>query len=286
MKKALKYVGIGVLIILIGVAIFAIITIRSGGQRLATTYSLDYDPADTQADSASVAHGHYLALTHACMDCHTSDLSGQVLADAPPFRAVASNLTSGKGGIGSKYTDADWLRAIRHGVRPDGHGLFIMPSAQFYFLSDEEVGDLVAYLGSIDPVDHELPGTEFRLLGKFIAGMSEESLLEPGMMLDKPRVPMPEQGPTAEWGEYRASTICTVCHGTDLSGGQPPDPSSPPAPDLRVAASWELDAFKTALRTGRTPAGRQLDGDFMPIGAFKHMTDTELEALHAYLQTL
>lgn len=286
MKKVLKTVGIGLLVLIVGIAIFAFVTIGSGGDRLTTMYDLDYDPADVSADSASLAHGEYIARTHGCTYCHGSDLSGKILADAPPFRMTASNLTSGAGGIGSTYTDADWLRAIRHGVRPDGSGLFIMPSSQYYYLSDEEAGDLVAFLKSIEPVDNEIPATEFKPLGKFIAGMDENFRLEPDMMLDAPRIPMPEPGPTAEWGRYRASTICTTCHGVDLTGGQPPNPDSPPAPDLRVAASWDLDGFKTAMRTGETPDGRQLDEEFMPFTAFRYMTDEEIEGIHAHLQTL
>lgn len=286
MKKALKYVGVGLLVLVAGIAIFAFLTIGSGGDRLAAAYALDYDPADATSDSASIAHGEYIALTHGCTDCHTSDYSGQVMADVPPFRMVASNLTPGAGGIGSAYTDADWLRAIRHGVAPDGRGLFVMPSSQYYYLSDEEAGDLVSFLKTLEPVDNELPPTEFKPLGKFIAGMDENFRLEPDMMMDMPRVPMPEPGPTAEWGRYRTSTICTVCHGGDLSGGQPPNPDSPPAPDLRVAAAWNLDGFKTAMRTGETPDGRQLNEKFMPYVAFRYMTDEELESIHMYLRTL
>lgn len=287
MKKALKYVGIGLLVLVVGIAIFAFVKINSGGDRLSKAYALDYDPADTTGDSASVARGEYIALTHACADCHTPNLSGQVMADAPPFRMVASNLTSGAGGIGSTYTDADWLRSIRHGVGPDGRGLFVMPSAQYFYLSDEEAGDLVAYLKTLEPVDNELPSTEFKALGKLIAGIDDNFRLEPDMMMDVPRVPMPaERGPTAEWGRYRTSTICTICHGTGLTGGQPPDPESPAAPDLRVAASWDLDGFKAAMRTGETPDGRQLDAYFMPWEAFRHMSDHELEAIHAYINTL
>lgn len=286
MKKPLKYIGIGLLVLFVGIAIFAFVTIGSGGDRLATTYSLDYDPADVTDDSASIAHGEYIAMTHGCTDCHTSDFSGQVMADVPPFRMVAPNLTPGEGGVGSTYTDADWLRSIRHGVNPDGRGLFVMPSSQYYYLSDEEAGDLVAFLKTLAPVDNELPAMEFKPLGRFIAGMDENFRLEPDMMMDMPRVPMPaERGPTVEWGRYRTSTICTVCHGADLTGGQPPNPDAPPAPDLRVSASWDLEDFKTTMRTGETPDGRQLDPE-MPYKVFVNMTDQELEAIHAYLRTL
>lgn len=286
MKKALRYIGLGLLVVVVGIAIFAFMTTRSGGDRLSTEYPLDIEPVDVSADSASLARGEYIALTHGCTDCHKADYSGQVMADVPPFRMVSSNLTSGAGGIGSTYTDADWLRAIRHGVAPDGRGLFVMPSSQYYYLSDEETGDLVAFLKTIEPVDNELPPTEFKPLGKFIAGVDENFRLEPEMMMDLPRVPMPEEpGATVEWGRYRTSTICTVCHGGDLTGGQPPNPDAPPAPDLRVSASWDLEAFKSTMRTGETPDGRQLDPE-MPYKIFANMTDEEIEAIHMYLRTL
>ena len=94
-----------------------------------------------------------------------------------------------------------------------------------------------------------------------------------------------EKGATVEWGEYRASVLCQVCHGKGLTGNQPPDPDSPFAPDLRIAQSWGLDAFTRALREGETPS-RQLNGAFMPWPEIGHLDDTEIEALYAYIKTL
>jgi len=187
--------------------------------------------------------------------------------------------------VGPPFSDADWLRAIRHGVGQDGRGLVVMPSEAYYFMSDVEVGALVAYLKQVPAVDHELPRTKFKTLGKFIAGVSDDFKLTPDAMLDSPRIPMPEKGPTVEWGEYRASVLCQVCHGKGLTGNQPPDPDSPFAPDLRIAQSWGLDAFTRALREGETPS-RQLNGAFMPWPEIGHLDDTEIEALYAYIKTL
>ena len=41
---------------------------------------------------------------------------------------AAPNLTRGAGGLGSTFTDTDWVRAIRHGIHRDGTSLLIMPS--------------------------------------------------------------------------------------------------------------------------------------------------------------
>jgi mono/diheme cytochrome c family protein len=90
---------------------------------------------------------------------------------------------------------------------------------------------------------------------------------------------------TLEYGRYRASTLCVACHGQRLEGAQPPDPSSPPAPPLMNAATWTLDQFRTAMRTGQTPT-RQLDDMFMPYTVTAHLTDEEIEALHMYMRSL
>ena len=71
-------------------------------------------------------------------------------------------------------------------------------------------------------------------------------------------------------------------------------PGTPPSfPDARnitpdpVAGigKWTRDNFATALRTGKRPDGTELKS-FMPWKAFARLTDTEVDALWTYLQTL
>ena len=56
------------------------------------------------------------------------------------------------------------------------------------------------------------------------------------------------------------------------------------APDLNVAGAYDLPAFAKLMRTGLPPSGRELK---MMTGvsrkAFSHLTDGEIEDLHAYL---
>ena len=73
-------------------------------------------------------------------------LSGQS-ETVPGFMTLSfPNLTAGAGGVGATNTDEDWVRAIRHGVGHDCRGLAIMPARFFYYLSDEDLGALYAYL--------------------------------------------------------------------------------------------------------------------------------------------
>jgi hypothetical protein len=93
-------------------------------------------------------------------------LSGQ--SDAIPGLITLSfpNLTAGAGGVGATNSNEDWVRAIRHGVGHDGRGLLLMPVRLFYYLSDEDLGALIAYLKSLPPVDNELPMTNLGALGR------------------------------------------------------------------------------------------------------------------------
>ena len=52
----------------------------------------------------------------------------------------------------AKYTDVDWVRAIRHGVNPHGRSLFIMPSEDYNRFTDSDVAAIVAYARSLPAV--------------------------------------------------------------------------------------------------------------------------------------
>src|SRR5690606_32604677 len=97
------------------------------------------------------------------------------------------------GGVGGRYTATDFDRAIRHGLRPDGSPLLIMPSAAFHRLSDRDAADLIAYLQQVPPVDHELPATEVRTPGRLMAAF----LLDPAfeVRLERTRADHPPVGP-------------------------------------------------------------------------------------------
>ncbi len=284
MRNALKWIGLGLggLIVVLFLAGFVMYMV--GGAKLKQTYAVETAALDLPSDSASLARGAHLARTNGCPDCHGERLAGQVFVDAPPFRIVASNLTPGAGGVGAHYTAEDWDRSIRHGVKPDGRPVFIMPSAAFHRLSDEDAAALIAYLQRLPAVDNELPATEIRVPGRIMAA----ALLDPAFEVRTApaRAERPPVGPTAEYGEYLASSICAYCHGDNLQGAQPPNPDSPPAPSLLAAGQWSMDEFATFLRTGTTPGGRTVNPEFMPISFTSQYDSTEVAALHAYLATL
>lgn len=238
------------------------------------------------ADPSLIDRGAHIAATHGCMDCHAARLEGQVLVDAPPFLVVASNLTSGAGGVGSRMDALGWERAIRHGVGVDGRGLAIMPSEMYAHMSDDDVAALIAWLDAQPPVDNELPPTEIRPLGRIIAGMGGLAPTSQLVNHTEPHLDVaPPMAATVEYGAYRARTLCHACHGPNLEGAQPPNPDSPWAPSLHGVKGWTLEQFVTTLRTGQTPA-RQLDSLYMPYNITRELEDVEIEALHLYIKSL
>jgi mono/diheme cytochrome c family protein len=227
-----------------------------------------------------------------CRQCHLENLSGQA-AGAPVIVTLSvPNLTSGAGGVGGTNTDEDWIRAIRHGVGHDGRGLALMPSSVFYYLSDEDLGALIAYLKSLPPVDKELPTTDLGPLGRVMLTLGQlPPEIGPSVLVidhDGPRPAVPEPGVTVEYGKYLAKT-CTLCHGENLNGKTVSE-----GPNVYVALNltrggemqgWTEEQFIATMRTGVTPGGKQLI-DFMPWKYFGQMTDDELKAVWMYLQSL
>jgi mono/diheme cytochrome c family protein len=292
MRKVLKWIGIvlGGLVGLILLAVVAVFVLS--GLRINKTYDIEIGTVSIPTDTASIESGQHMATIRGCIDCHGENLGGEAFIEEPPLaRLYATNLTSGKGGIGSTYTDADWERAIRHGVGPDGKPLLFMPAQEFYYLSDADLGEIIAYVKSVPPADNELPANTVGLLGRVLLLSGQIELL-PVEVIDHtgPRPSAPEPGVTVEYGEYLA-VGCIGCHGQDFSGGPiagaPPD--WPPPPNLTPGgelAGWSEEDFITAMRTGVTPIGRQLRNEYMPWELIGQMTDDELKSVWLYLQSL
>ena len=112
-------------------------------------------PADAFQPDA-VARGAYLANAADCVACHTdSEHGGKPFAGgraiATPFGTFYSpNITPNTDtGIG-RWTEAEFLRALRDGVRPDGANYFpVFPYTSFTKIIDSDARAIWAYLSSL-----------------------------------------------------------------------------------------------------------------------------------------
>ncbi len=289
MGRVLKWIGIilGGIVVVLAVAVAVIYFV--GQNKLGTGWAVTPDAVTIPTDAASIARGEHLAHSvSVCVGCHTPNLGGDYLINDPSFAILpAPNLTAGQGGIGGGYTDADWVRAIRHGVAADGRGLLAMPSQWFNYMTDEDLGALVAYLKTVAPVDHELPPRQAAFLPHILVALGQFPLAPELIAKNSPRVDVPV-GPTAEYGEYVSRiAACRDCHGHNLAGGT--DPNAPKGLNLTPGGGFTAyqtaDDFIKVIRTGETPGGRTLS-DEMPWKEYQGMSDDELTALFAYLKSL
>jgi mono/diheme cytochrome c family protein len=203
-----------------------------------------------------------------------------------------ANLTSGQGGIGQTYTDLDWVRTIRHGIKPDGSPILVMPSMDYYNLSDEDLGDMIAYLKTIPPVDNFVESSYPGPLGRFLIVSGQINVISAEIINHtQPHPGAPERAATAEYGRYIASITCVGCHNAAFSGGPIPGtpPDFPPAKNLTPGGdmgTWSEADFVRTLRTGMDPQGDILDPEYMPWPNFIQMTDEDLGALWAFFSYL
>ena len=115
--------------------------------------------ADSAADPAAVKRGAYVFAVADCANCHTDRKNkGAMLAGGPalatPFGTFyGPNITPDPTyGIG-RWSDADFIRALREGYRADGAHLFpAFPYPSFTLMSDADMLDLKAYIFSLPPV--------------------------------------------------------------------------------------------------------------------------------------
>jgi cytochrome c553 len=241
----------------------------------------------------AVARGEHLAVTRGCTDCHAKDLGGKVMMEVPAIgRMAGPNLTHGAGGLPASFSDADFERAIRHGVKPDGRAILFMPTRDFAALSDADTADLIAYAKSRPPVDRTLAPSYIGPVGRALFAFGQLPMLE-ARLIDQHAVHVAriENAATVEFGNYLARA-CTGCHGQHFSGG--PIPGVPPdfpipaniTPDEATGiGAYTKDDFYRVFREGRKRDGSAVK-TFMPWQAMGRFTDTELDALWAYLRTV
>jgi mono/diheme cytochrome c family protein len=228
------------------------------------------------ADAGAIAEGRRLAQLRGCSGgCHGSEIEGSVFMDEPLLaKIVAPNLSAAV----RRYSDAELARIIRRGVRPDGRSVVVMPGAMFSTLSATDLGKILAYLHSVPPPPG--PDREVRLGPLARLGLALGKYQTAAQLVhraDSQASAYPPPGDPAATGAYLARTVCTECHGLDLSGGEK-------APDLRIAAGYSAEAFTRLLRTGKASGDREL-GLMSRVARrrFSHFNDAEIRALRSYL---
>lgn len=99
--------------------------------------------------AVTVAYGAYVAQT--CVSCHGASFVGGRIPGTPPEIKPAANLTAHRDGL-AEWSEADFLRAMRTGRRPDNSEVDgFMPWQVFAKMDDTELRAMWLYLRSLPP---------------------------------------------------------------------------------------------------------------------------------------
>lgn len=278
MKRVFRWTGYGLAALLVLAVVFvAWVGIASS---LMLGRSHEARPERLAAPSAAqLADAGRQARILGCLSCHADGLRGRMMFEAPNVAKVwAPNLTE----LAARASDQQLAQAIRQGIGHDGRPLFIMPSAMYSHLSDQEVAALIAFIRRLPRDGAPTPGIDWGPIGRFALATGGIPTAVARVEEFRRRQPF-DFGAAHAAGRRIALTGCTECHGADLSGGQPtPDTE---APSLIVAGAYDREEFRRLLRTGRPPNGRDLGlmGEIARNDA-RYLTDPEIDQLYDYLQ--
>jgi mono/diheme cytochrome c family protein len=291
MNKLLKWVGgLAALLLIVAIAV-AGTGWWQASRKMERRVDISVAALALPTDAAALERGRYLFNSRGCAECHGAGGGGHKVIDNGSMLVVAPNLTAGAGSPTAAYRVEDWVRAIRHGLKPDGRPLMIMPSEDYNRLTDADTAALIAYAKQLPAVSGEtaviqLPPPVRVLYG---LGMIQDAAakIDHGLA---PATPVPE-GVTVEHGRYVAQ-MCIGCHGENHAGGKVPGgpPDWPAAANLTPGSGSAMgryasaDAFVAMMRSGKRPDGAAIA--VMPFPSLSQMSDVDLRALHAYLLTL
>lgn len=292
MKKWFKRAAAALiaLTLLAGAAVFA--GLQLADSKMQRKVDVAVQPVAQRSDAHSLERGKYLFASRGCVDCHGANGAGKVFVDdGKSLRIKGPNISPGPGSVVSQYQPHDWVRAIRHGVSPGGRPLMIMPSEDYNRFTDDDLAALIAYARSLPPVAGGPAEVMLPLPARVLYGFG--AISDAAGKIDHslpPPQPVPE-GVTLQHGAYVAN-MCIGCHGAQLAGGRIPGgpPDWPAAANLRPGEGTGMAAYADAqslLKLFKT--GKRADGSavkVMPFESLREMSETDVRALHLYLQSL
>jgi mono/diheme cytochrome c family protein len=263
----------------------------------------------TLAADTAIERGEYLLRAAGCLSCHTD-----VKNDGPPLSGGRSlktafgtfyspNITpDAKTGIGT-WTDEEFVRALRHGVRPDGAHYFpVFPYPSYARMTKADMLDLKAYLFSLAPVrrnvpEHEVPfpfSWRFLQIGWKILFFSSREYVADNAF-------------DTEWnrGAYlvRALAHCGECHTPRNIFGAPKEDffhaGTPDGPDGELVPNitpdsqtgigdWSKSDLVRLLKSGLKPDFDDVQGSMYEAieHGLKFLRDDDLEAIAGYILSL
>lgn len=262
--------------------------------------------AGAPASAQALARGEYLTKAADCIACHTVTGSDKAFAGGVAFRLpfgtiYSSNITSDPDtGIGS-WSDDEFVRALREGVRKDGQHLYpAFPYTSFTQMSRDDALAIKAYLFSLPAIkqanlanDLHFPFNQRWGMGFWNAAFFKSQRFA----ADSSKSP--------QWnsGAYLATGLghCAECHtprnlgfglehgkelaGEELQGWRAYNITS----DIEHGiGSWSDAELAAYLKSGHAPGHASADG---PMGeavtnSLQFLNDEDIASLVTYLRSV
>src|SRR5277367_6839015 len=258
------------------------------------------------ASADTVARGEYLAKAADCVACHTVAGSDKGFAGGVGFRLpfgtiYSSNITADPdSGIGS-WSDEEFVRAVREGVRNDGQHLYpAFPYPAYTGLSRDDVLAIKAYLLSLPPIKQKNRANDlaFPFNQRWAMGFWNAAFFKSQRFMADPA-----KSPQWNSGAYLATALghCAECHtprnfgfglehgnelaGQELQGWRAYNITADVAHGVGSWSDAELAAY---LKSGHAPGHASAAG---PMGeavshSLQFMNDADVASLVAYLRSV
>ena len=260
------------------------------------------EPGDSPAD-----RGEYLLHAAGCSSCHTDEenqgeflTGGRVLKTAFGIFYTPNITPHKKEGIGG-WSDADFIRAMKAGISPEGHNYYpAFPYTAYAGMRREDLLALKAYLDTVPPAPvrnkpHDLSWYLRMRLGIWIW---KAFYFEPGSADDEASRANPR-------GAYLVRSVahCGECHTPRgrfggllmdrLHAGNRHGPEDDAVPNITPdrksgIGKWSRDDLIYYLKTGATPGGDYAGGAMALVidNGTSHLTDIDLGAIADYVLSL
>jgi mono/diheme cytochrome c family protein len=253
-----------------------------------------------------LARGEYLTKAADCTACHTVPGSNKPFAGGFAFKLpfgtiYSSNITADEAtGIGN-WSDDDFVRAVRDGVRKDGQHLYpAFPYTSYTQLSRSDVLAIKAYLFSLPkisqparPNELAFPYNQRWLMGFWNAAFFKSQRFQPD----------PSQSPEWNSGKYLAVALehCGECHtprnfgfgmehgnelaGEALQGWRAYNITSDPVHGI---GAWSASDIGTYLNTGHADGRGSASGPMAEAveNSLRYLTPSDTAALVTYLRSV
>lgn len=274
--------------------------LRNAGWALLVTASAAF-----AATAGDARRGEYIATAGGCVACHTTSgkeaarFAGGHALKTPFGTFYGPNITPHpQAGIG-RWSEADFVRAMRNGVRPDGAHYFpAFPYPSYTRIVDADLRDLWAYLRSLPPnarqnQEHEL---RFPFGFRFLLWGWKLLFFTPGPTAADARTDTP-----VARGAYLVNALshCGECHTPRnilggpkrdrfLAGGKGPDGKGVPNLTPTRLKKWGDGELKDFLTTGLTADGDVTAESMGEVvtNTLSRLTAEDLAAIIAYLRSL